>query len=128
MTGKRNIMFGVFYLLFALCCGLYAALGAPGLPEARHGLLNTAFVHAVIDAALNIAVGSLVCRLPFVGWVSRTLSFLMILGAVFHSGVLYLAVLNLLPYSPAFITVGSFLLISVLAFMCIGILSLRVIR
>ncbi|MDP2689178.1 MAG: hypothetical protein Q8P48_03585, partial [Deltaproteobacteria bacterium] len=73
-------------------------------------------------------VGYLICRLPFVGWLSRAISIIMISGALFHSGVLYLAGFNLLPFALAFIPVGGFLIAAVLLFMGVGVLSLRATR
>jgi len=120
MAGKHNMMFGVIYLFLAMGLGLF-------LPEgvvAKN--LSTAFIQANIDSALNIVAGYLIYRLPFMGWVSKTVSILMIAGALLHSGALYLAAFGVLPSASMAMPLGVVILASVMLFMGIGALSIKV--
>ncbi len=95
--GKKNILFGLVYFLTTLGLGMFLAnKGQAADPEwaqstAKH-LLATAHSHGNLEALLNIMFGYLICRL---GDPSATLtkaaSVLLIVGAAFHSGTIYLA-------------------------------------
>lgn len=123
MVGKKNMAFGFFYLLFAMGLGMYFS-GAEALTGGQKALLNSAILQGNIDSVLNIVVGYLICRLPFVEWLSKAVSPLMIIGALFHSGMLYLAGFGLLPHAMALLPVGGFLIIAVMLLMGIGVLGL----
>lgn len=127
MAGKKNMAFGFFYLLFAMGLGMVLS-GAGAHLAGQKALLNNAVLQGNIDAVLNIVVGYLVCRLPFVEWLSKAVSLLMIAGALFHSGVLYLAAFGLLPRAVSLLPVGGFLIIAVMLLMGIGVLGLRIIK
>ncbi|MBI5491601.1 MAG: hypothetical protein HY893_01575 [Deltaproteobacteria bacterium] len=128
MVGKKNMAFGFFYLLFAMGLGMYLSGNAGALTGGQKALLNSAMLQGNIDSVLNIVVGYLVCRLPFVEWLSKAVSPLMIIGALFHSGMLYLAGFGLLPRAMALLPVGGFLIIAVMLLMGIGVLGLRTIK
>jgi len=98
MVGKKNIVFGFFYFVTTLGLGMFLAnqftlppeeLGA-WLQSPQHMLLKTAHVHGNLESTLNIIIGYLLCRLALEAWIAKTVSILMIVGGVFHSGMLYL--------------------------------------
>lgn len=124
MNGKKNMVFGFVYLLAATSLSLYFGDRASA---AANALLSSAFLQANIDAALNLGGGYLICRLPFVDWLSRTISILMIAGALLHSGMLYVSGLGLLPVA-AVTALGIAIMAGVALFMGIGVLSLRAVR
>jgi len=124
MNGKKNMVFGFVYLLAATSLSLYFGDKASA---AANALLSSAFLQANIDAALNLGGGYLICRLPFVDWLSRTISILMIAGALLHSGMLYVSGLGLLPVA-AVTALGIAIMAGVALFMGIGVLSLRAVR
>lgn len=124
MTGKRNMVFGLVYLLAATALSY-----ADGNATASAGaVLSSAFAHANVDAFLNIAGGYLITRIPFVDWVARTISALMIAGALLHSGMLYVSGLGLVPFAAILMPLGLLMLAGVMLFMGIGFLSLKAVR
>ena len=125
MNGKKNMVFGFVYLLAATSLSLYFGDRASA---AANALLSSAFLQANIDAALNLGGGYLICRLPFVDWLSRTISILMIAGALLHSGMLYVSGLGLLPVAAVLMPLGIAIMAGVALFMGIGVLSLRAVR
>lgn len=134
MARKKNIIFGLIYLLFTLGLGFYLAgyIGWDGyIPQAsgaRRALLNSAYRQGNIDSVLNIAVGYIIYRFPFVEWFSRIISSLMIAGALLHSGMLYSAGFGILPFALNLIPLGAFIITAVTLFMGIGVLSIRMIK
>ncbi len=129
MVGKKNMVFGFFYLLFTMVLAIYLSGNVEwALTGGQKALLNSAVLQGNIDSVLNIVVGYLVCRLPLVEWLSKAVSPLMILGTLFHSGMLYLAGFGLLPFASALIPVGGLLIIAVMLLMGLGVLSLRAIK
>ncbi len=119
MAGKKNMVFGLFYLVLTLSLGMYLSnrLGA-GDPEWLQGqaraILRAAHGHGNLEAVLNIVLGYLLVRLSFESWIAKTVSVLLIVGAVFHSGMLYLGGLGLLA-AAKLTPVGAFsLLLAVL--------------
>jgi uncharacterized membrane protein YgdD (TMEM256/DUF423 family) len=125
MNGKKNMVFGFVYLLTATFLSLYSGV-APS--QSSDALFSSAFMQANLDAALNIALGYLIIRLPFVDWLSRTISTLMIAGALLHSGMLYVSALGLLPIAVLVMPLGLAIMAGVMLFMGIGVLSLRAVR
>jgi len=99
MTGKKNMVFGFFYFLTTLGLGLFLASKFKLPPDqlqqwmqsAQHATLKAAHAHGNLESFLNIALGYLLCRLHLDAWIAKTVSVLLIVGAVFHSGMLYLA-------------------------------------
>lgn len=122
MTGKKNIIFGVVYLFIAM--GLNALVDRGG---ASQEALSQAFLHANLDAGLNIVIGFIILRLPFVGWLSKTISLLMISGALLHSGTLYLSGFGIAS-AALIMPLGAIILAGVMLFTGIGALSLKVTR
>lgn len=125
MNGKKNMVFGFFYLLAATVLSLYFG-GA--VSSASNAMLSSAFLQANLDAALNLGGGYLISRLPFVDWLSRTISILLIAGALLHSGMLYVSGLGLLPVAAVLMPLGVAIMAGVALFMGIGVLSLRAVR
>lgn len=123
MNGKKNMVFGFVYLLAATVLSLYF-----GDRVSNGALLSSAFLQANLDAALNLGGGYLISRLPFVDWLSRTISILLIAGALLHSGMLYVSGLGLLPVAAVLMPLGVVIMAGVALFMGIGVLSLRAVR
>ncbi|OGP13536.1 MAG: hypothetical protein A2052_00960 [Deltaproteobacteria bacterium GWA2_54_12] len=124
MNGKKNMVFGFVYLLSATVLSLYFGGAAS---SASNAMLSSAFLQANLDAALNLGGGYLISRLPFVDWLSKTISVLLIAGAFLHSGMLYVSGLGLLPVA-AVTALGIVIMAGVALFMGIGVLSLRAVR
>lgn len=122
MTGKKNMVFGLAYLLAA------TALSYANTNASSDAVLSNAFVHANMDAFVNIAGGYLISRIPFVDWVARTISAVLIAGALLHSGMLYVSGLGLVPFAAILMPLGLLLLAGVMLFMGIGFLSLKAAR
>ncbi|CAG1066113.1 hypothetical protein BAC1_01712 [uncultured bacterium] len=124
MNGKKNMVFGFVYLLAATVLSLYFGDRA----SASGTLLSSAFLQANLDAALNLGGGYLIIRLPFVDWLSRTISVLLMAGALLHSGMLYVSGIGLLPVAAVLMPLGVAIMAAVALFMGIGVLSLRAVR
>jgi len=122
MTGKKNIIFGVVYLFLAMGLNAFADWGA-----AAQDALSSAFLHANLDAGLNIVIGFIILRLPFVDWLSKTISILMIFGALLHSGTLYLSGFGIAS-AAVIMPFGAVIIAGVMLFTGIGALSLKVTR
>ncbi len=96
-VGKKNILFGLAYFLTTLALGMFLAnKGQAGDPEwaqsmAKH-LLATAHSHGNLEALLNIVLGYLICQVADPSaTLTKAASILLIIGAAFHSGTIYLA-------------------------------------
>lgn len=124
MNGKKNMVFGFVYLLAATVLSLYFG----DRTSASGALLSSAFLQANLDAALNLGGGYLIIRLPFVDWLSRTISVLLMAGALLHSGMLYVSGIGLLPVAAVLMPLGVAIMAAVALFMGIGVLSLRAVR
>lgn len=132
MIGKKNMAFGFFYFLTTLGLGLFLAskfqlppdqLGA-WMQSAQHATLKAAHAHGNLESFLNIAIGYLLCRLTLDAWIAKTVSVLLIVGALFHSGMLYLGGAG---YSIALMLtpIGAISIISSMLLMGIGVLRLK---
>ncbi len=125
MVGKKNMVFGFVYFLATLAVGMYLAnelsLGdAEFAASETRSAIRTAHAHANMESVLNIVIGYLLCRLALAAWLAKTVSVLLIIGALTHSGALLLgsfgmeAALMLAP-------VGALSLVAVMALMAFGI-------
>lgn len=123
MTGKRNMVFGFVYLIAATVLSYFSDATA-----SAGAVLSSAFLQANVDAFINISGGYVISRLPFVGWVEKTISALMIVGAFLHSGMLYASGLGVAPFAAALMPLGLLMLAGVMLFMGIGFLSLKAVR
>ncbi len=119
--GKKNMVFGFTYFITTLLLGLYLARkGMTGGKEwhesETHEMLVTAHVHGNLESVLNIVVGYILCQLEVSAGLAGIVSILLLVAAIFHSGMLYLtglgigAAINLAP-------VGALSLISAIAMM-----------
>ncbi|MCC7201748.1 MAG: hypothetical protein IT393_03650 [Nitrospirae bacterium] len=93
--GKKNMIFGFAYFITTLLLGMYLAATAmeagPNMEEdPLHDLLGTAHAHGNLESFLNIVIGYLLCKLDISSGLAQTVSILLIIGAIFHSGMLYL--------------------------------------
>ncbi len=83
--------------------------------SAAHHLLSTAHAHGNLESLLNIVLGFLLCHVGArESKLPEVISALLLIGAVFHSGMLYLAGLGVeiaLKLAP----VGAFSMIAAVA-------------
>ncbi len=128
MVGKKNMVFGFVYFLASLLIGMYMAFLLDGADshvltsEARKAFRG-AHAHANLESLLNIFFGYLLCRLAIEAWVAKTVSALLIVGAVLHSGMLILASFGLPALTLA--PVGSLLLVVMMALMAYGVMMTK---
>ncbi|MAG31535.1 MAG: hypothetical protein CL908_11675 [Deltaproteobacteria bacterium] len=123
--GKKNILFGLVYFLTTLGLGLFMAnKGNAADPEWAQStakqLLGTAHSHGNMEALLNVLLGYLICRLADPSAMfGKVASVLLLVGAVFHSGTIYLAgaglmfALNLTPVGAFSMVFGVALMIPI---------------
>ncbi len=132
MIGKKNMAFGFFYFLTTLGLGMFLAskfqlppdqLGK-WLASPQHALLKAAHAHGNLESVLNIAIGYLLCRLALEAWITKTVSVLLIVGALFHSGMLYLAGAGL-GFAGMLTPIGGISIIASMLLMGIGIVKLK---
>jgi uncharacterized membrane protein YgdD (TMEM256/DUF423 family) len=97
VIGKKNILFGLVYFLATLGLGMFLAnKGQASDPEwaqsVEKHLLATAHSHGNLESLLNIVLGYLICRIADpTQTLAKVASVLLIVGAAFHSGTIYLA-------------------------------------
>lgn len=119
--GKKNMVFGFAYFITTLLLGLYLANKGQSQDPAwedspAHHLLGTAHAHGNLESVLNIVIGYILCHLEVPAGLAKIVSILLLVGAIFHSGMLYLtglgleAAVNLAP-------IGALSLITTMALM-----------
>ncbi len=132
MIGKKNMAFGFFYFLTTLGLGMYLASKFSLPPEEmakwmsspQHGVLKAAHAHGNLESLLNIVIGYLLCRLALEAWIAKTVSVLLIVGALFHSGMLYLAGAGV-GFAGMLTPIGGISIIVSMLLMGIGVLKLN---
>ncbi|MBI5453794.1 MAG: hypothetical protein HY956_04115 [Deltaproteobacteria bacterium] len=129
-AGRTNMAFGSVYLVLTMALGLYMNANAAlehgfMLSQFQRSVLGGALFYSNVDAALNIGVGYTLARLPFVEWLSKTVSTLMIAGALLHSGALYAVGFGLLPFGASVAPLGVFIIAATLSIVFFGILGQR---
>ena len=102
--GKKNMIFGFAYFITTLILGLYLASEAeeamPGVEEnPLLELLSHAHSHGNLESVLNILVGYILCQLEASSWLLNAVSILLLIGAIFHSGMLYISGLGVASHS-----------------------------
>ena len=123
--GKKNMVFGLIYFITTLVLGLFLAFKAKnGGPTWEnnpiHEILATSHVHGNLESVLNILLGYIICQLEANTGLLKIISILLLIGAIFHSGMLYLtglglsAAINLAP-------IGAFSLIASVALMAYAV-------
>ena len=98
--GKKNILFGLVYFLATLGLGIFLGnklgAGQEWMQSKAHHLLKAAHTHGNAEALINILLGLVIA---FYGSetikLTKAVSILLIVGAVFHSGTLYLGGMGL---------------------------------
>ncbi|MBI5038959.1 MAG: hypothetical protein HZC13_04255 [Nitrospirae bacterium] len=98
--GKKNMVFGFSYFITTLLLGLFLAFkaktgGAAWHESETHEMLVTAHVHGNLESVLNIVVGYILCQLEVSAGLAGIVSILLLVAAIFHSGMLYLTGLGL---------------------------------
>ncbi|MDD5434241.1 MAG: hypothetical protein PH343_02305 [Nitrospira sp.] len=123
--GKKNMVFGFAYFITTLILGLFLAFKAKGgdpswKDNPIHDILATSHVHGNLESVLNILSGYILCQLEANTGLLKTISTLLLIGAIFHSGMLYLtglgvsSAINLAP-------IGAFSLIASVALMAYAV-------
>ncbi len=132
MIGRKNMAFGFFYFLTTLGLGMFLA-SKFSLPPAelaqwmrspQHGVLKAAHAHGNLESVLNILIGYLLCRLALDEWIARAASWLLIIGALFHSGMLYLAGFGV-GFALKLTPIGALSIVATMLLMGIGVLRLQ---
>ena len=128
MTGKKNMVFGFFYFVLTLALGMYLAnklgSGPEWLASSQRKALHAAHAHGNLEALLNVITGYLLCRLSLDAWLAKTVSVILIIGAVFHSGMLYLGGLGA-GFAFSLAPIGAIALVISMLLMGIGVLKLK---
>lgn len=128
MTGKKNMVFGFFYFVLTLGLGMYLSnkmgSGPEWLASSQHKALKAAHVHGNVEALLNVIIGYLLCRLTLDSWIAKAASALLIIGAVFHSGMLYLGGLGA-GFAFSLAPVGAIALVISMFLMGLGVFKLK---
>ncbi len=125
MVGKKNMVFGFVYFLAALGLGMYLAnllsLGDPEFATSEtRTALRVAHAHANLESVLNVVIGYLLCRVSLAAWLAKTVSLLLIVGALTHSGALLLGSSGM-EAAMLVAPVGALSLVAVMALMAFGI-------
>jgi len=124
--GKKNMIFGFAYFIATLMLGLYlASLAEEHVPGAEenplHELLGHAHSHGNLESVLNILIGYILCQLEASSGLLHAVSILLLIGAIFHSGMLYLSglgvgfALNLAPIGAISLVITMALMVYVIA-------------
>lgn len=124
--GKKNMIFGFAYFITTLILGLYlASLAEEHVPGAEenplHELLGHAHSHGNLESVLNILIGYILCQLEASSGLLHAVSILLLIGAIFHSGMLYLSglgvgfALNLAPIGAISLVITMALMVYVIA-------------
>jgi len=97
-VGKKNIVFGFAYFIATLILGIYLAAelkeGGGEEESPLHELLKAAHAHGNLESFLNIVIGYLICQMEE-SPILQVVSILLLIGAIFHSGMLYIGGLGL---------------------------------
>ena len=124
--GKKNMIFGFAYFITTLLLGMYLAVeameaGAEIEESPLHDLLGAAHAHGNLESFLNIVIGYILCKLDISSGLAQTVSILLLIGAIFHSGMLYLSglgvgfALNLAPIGAISLVITMALMVYVIA-------------
>ncbi len=124
--GKKNMIFGFAYFITTLLLGMYIASQAMEAgPETEenplHDLLVAAHAHGNLESFLNIVIGYILCQLEISSGLAQTVSILLLIGAIFHSGMLYLTgigagfAINLAPIGAISLVLTMALMVYVIA-------------
>ena len=111
--GRKNIIFGFCYIIFTLLLGMFLAFKLKDHAWAKEGfgfprvVMRAAHAHGNLESVLNIIVGLLIDRLSISDSLKKSVSILIIVGAIMHSGMLYL--------TPFFPPIGNLAIIGALA-------------
>ena len=95
--GKKNMIFGFVYLVITVALGMFLAnkLGSNNAEWINSGVrkvLKAAHAHGNLESVLNIIIGFLLCKYGSeTRMLTRVASVLAIVGATFHSGMLFLS-------------------------------------
>ncbi|MEW6314717.1 MAG: hypothetical protein AB1513_11880 [Pseudomonadota bacterium] len=130
MIGKKNMVFGFAYFITTLLLGIYMVVMEenPGFEGSEaEEMMRVAHAHGNLESVLNIIIGYLLCRLAIGSGLAQTISILLLVGAVFHSGMIYLgsmgfeAAMKLAP-------IGALSLVAVMVLMTYAVATTREIK
>lgn len=125
--GRKNIVFGFCYLVIILILGMFLAFKLKDTAWAKEPfgfprvVMRAAHAHGNLESVLNILVGLLVDRISVGDGLKKTISILMIIGAVMHSGMLLLT--PALPALSNLTAVGAITLVIAIALMAYGAIA-----
>ncbi len=94
--GRKNLVFGFIYIIFTLSLGVIISFKLQNPEFAKNGfgfprvIMRAAHAHGNLESVLNMIIGLLVDRLSVGDGLKKTISILIIIGAIFHSGMLYI--------------------------------------
>lgn len=118
--GRKNLVFGFIYLIFTLSLGIIISVKFkldPSFAEKPFDfprvIMRAAHAHGNLESVLNIIVGVIIDNLRVADSLKRTISILLIFGAIMHSGMLYIA--PILPFSGNLAVIGALTLIATMA-------------
>jgi len=100
-VGKKNIVFGFAYMVITVALGMFLAnkLGsgdASWFDSEARSYLKTAHVHGNLEGFFNVMAGFVLAHFGGkVMMLARIASVTAMVGAIFHSGMLFLAGLGL---------------------------------
>ncbi len=126
--GKKNIIFGFFYIIITLGLGLFIVLMIKNdksfatepfsFPRV---VMRAAHAHGNLESVLNIIIGLIVDRLKVADGLKKTISVLIIFGAIMHSGMLLISAV--IPVLGNLAVVGALTLIGVMVLMVYGVIK-----
>lgn len=125
--GRKNIVFGFCYLVIMLVLGMFLAFKLKDTAWAKEPfafprvVMRAAHVHGNLESVLNILVGLLVDRISVGDGLKKTISILMIIGAIMHSGMLLLT--PALPAISNLAVVGAITLVIAIVLMAYGAIA-----
>ncbi|MBI5182301.1 MAG: hypothetical protein HZA06_05280 [Nitrospirae bacterium] len=125
--GRKNIVFGFCYLVILLLLGMFLAIKLKDSAWAKEPfafprvVMRAAHVHGNLESVLNIFVGLIVDRISVGDGLKKTISILMIIGAIMHSGMLLLT--PALPALSNLAVAGAVTLVIAIALMAYGTIA-----
>jgi len=125
--GKKNIIFGLGYLILTMSLGMFLAAKLQDTAWANepYGILRatlrSAHAHGGVEAILNIVIGILLGSLPLNKTLSRLISIIAIFAAVLHSGMLFLS--PFVPFAHNIVPLGALLLFATVILMFVAVIK-----
>lgn len=126
--GRKNLIFAFIYIIFTLTLGVVISFKLQGDPEfAKNGfgfprvIMRAAHAHGNLESVLNMIIGLLVDRLKVGDGLKKTISVLIIIGAIFHSGMLY--IMPAIPVAGNLTIIGAVAIIATMLLMAYSLVK-----